>query len=821
MRHHLAWVALGLIVFASAWAHLAHAAVFHDVLMDEGIYINRAINILQGQALQNPPGWYAHPFFGWVFMAVVFRLVGYPPWTVGDAAASPFPCTPACSLILVPRLLAATLAVVDTLLIYGIARRLYGSRWAALGAAAFFALTPATWLFTLVLLDSFFVFWTLLGLLLLLMGQGRRRGVSRPALFTASGLAVGLAFITKIPALTFLPLFVMLLFPGLTRWPRRSPRGRRPKSTALRKERLLPLLWFAGAAAGALLWVGYALVVGEFQDLLKGIFWQSGRAAAGGATLVYKGNRFEQLWGYLTNPENNYGFDLLALDPVLLVMGTVAIAYALLRRDRVVAGLVVPYAVFLWYTVHKQFWFVAPLLPGASIALGRMAWDTYHWAAGVGRSENALTGARQGPASAAHGGGWSRRRRITGSVVLAAFLSLLAFQALQLAPYVQSDRATAQHQALDYVLENAPAGMAVVSSAAYDWILRHYRPDLQAMNYYQANFSSFSFGPTGKPTPYITVTLLDSRGNVAYRANRISGVHNITVAPGTYLMHVLAGPSLLGRFTVDLTQGLHVVVTDGGGGTPQLATTPSGPPGSLVLEVRRTPRPFWLIMDGVLEHDALTADQWLAGFPDPDRPTAIRQVAWAPNLAFAYGLTDGSEIYRGSRADATYVLEVSPGTYSVKAWSKGNAFLGETTVDVRQDRLLRLDPVEAKVIPANPTPASGLNLTVQVLDSLGRPSPWAWVEVSRTHNLASFTVAGETVVVRQYNPLAEAIGSAGTFVDSGPRFQPPASTSSFATPGELPVATARPGARLRGPDPGNGALVLTSIGNLHNPLLRT
>ena len=62
----------------SAFTHLFNPIGFPCVHPDEGVYMRRAMYVLKGLGPQDPYYPYDHPYFGQLFLAGVFKLIGYP-----------------------------------------------------------------------------------------------------------------------------------------------------------------------------------------------------------------------------------------------------------------------------------------------------------------------------------------------------------------------------------------------------------------------------------------------------------------------------------------------------------------------------------------------------------------------------------------------------------------------------------------------------------------------------------------------------------------------------------------------------------------------
>ncbi|HEY6883460.1 MAG TPA: hypothetical protein VI278_05425, partial [Nitrososphaeraceae archaeon] len=118
---------------------------------DEGIYMRRSMHVLQGLGPQDPASRfdhsqastssYDHPYFGQMFLAGIFKLIGYPNSLVNTSAKTDDTLHLIEMLYLVPRVLMGLLAVVDTFLVYKIAERRY-NRNVAVIASVLFAVMP-------------------------------------------------------------------------------------------------------------------------------------------------------------------------------------------------------------------------------------------------------------------------------------------------------------------------------------------------------------------------------------------------------------------------------------------------------------------------------------------------------------------------------------------------------------------------------------------------------------------------------------------------------------------------------------------------------
>lgn len=318
------WHALLVAALAlSAFTHLWNPAGFPDIFYDEGVYMRRAMHVLEGLGPQERT-FYDHPYFGQLFLASVFWLAGYPDSLDPSATAQSVE-----SLYAVPRVLMGVLAVADTFLTYKIAELRYG-RKVAIIASLLFAVMPVTWFTRRILLDSIMLPF-LLSSMLLAIYAGRYSGSKRAALVLASGALLGIAIFTKAPAFLMTPAVAYLAYKS----------GSSAKNIAI---------LLAPAMAIPLLWPAYSMALGQFDQWLEGVSWQAQRSAGG---------LFYISWVFLL------------YDPVMFVLGAAGLVYAGIKRERFTLLWVVPYFVFLAATYAQYFHWI-PVLPVLCIAAARL-----------------------------------------------------------------------------------------------------------------------------------------------------------------------------------------------------------------------------------------------------------------------------------------------------------------------------------------------------------------------------------------------------------------------------------------------------------------
>lgn len=322
-------------LFLSAYTHLWNPIQFPNTHADEGTYLLRALTFLKDKTLlpQGAP-FYDHPFFGQIFLASVMALFGYPD------SLSPSPDGDVSSiqrLFLFPRILMGLLAVVDTLLVYKITERRY-TKTVALIAAILFAVMPITWILRRILLDNLLLPFLLSSILCTTYIKGENREYTKNGrildkkcfgMVTLSGIFLGLAIFTKMPAFTFIPLVSFLVF-----------------TTSTRNWKILGL-WFIPVILIPAIWPMSAYSVGQFNNWFDGIIRQATERAS--KLLIDSLTTFFQI------------------DPILLVIGISGIIFACTRKDLFILLSVLPYLIFLQLIEFVSVYHLVLLLPSICI----------------------------------------------------------------------------------------------------------------------------------------------------------------------------------------------------------------------------------------------------------------------------------------------------------------------------------------------------------------------------------------------------------------------------------------------------------------------
>jgi 4-amino-4-deoxy-L-arabinose transferase-like glycosyltransferase len=240
------------------------------------------------------------------------------------------------------------LAVLDTFLIYKIVERRYNTKTGAFIASTLFAVMPMTWLYRWILLDSILMPFVLSSILLAIYLRRRKNDIiasddisvssnvknlsiknalakNKEIILTlVSGILLGLAIYTKVPAITIIPVVGFLVFTNTKKW------------------KMLGL-WFIPVVLIPLLWPAYALSVGQFDEWLDGVLWQA--------------TQREITTG--TDSSHSISSELKTIfymDPVLISLSLLGIVYAAIRRNYFILLWVVPFFIFT-FMIHWVYYF--------------------------------------------------------------------------------------------------------------------------------------------------------------------------------------------------------------------------------------------------------------------------------------------------------------------------------------------------------------------------------------------------------------------------------------------------------------------------------
>jgi hypothetical protein len=377
-----------------------------------------------------------HPYFGQIFLVSIFSLIGYPDFSKNfvnnDIQSIEI-------LYTTPRILMGFLAVYDTFLVYKIASRWYGSK-VALVASMLFAVMPLSWILRRIVLDTIALPFVLTSIYFMISyvknnsvhydyRDTKKLGKSAEStlknsdshnilLILLSGIFLGLAIFTKIPALSVIPLMGFFLF--FTMSPVRGG-----KTFAL---------WLSPVVLISLIWPAYAISTGNFDEWLNGVLWQGSQRQGEGKTLTDIVTIF------------------IKLDPTLFFLGIAGIVFGAIKKDFLPLVWSAPY-IFLVYIVgwatHFHWVLVFPVFCIASALLL------------VRLSQLLLK---------------TNNSRIVRLMPYIAVSSLLMFGFTSTIVLITSSLSLAQYQAAAFVsqeINNGKYDPTVISSPIYSWIFKY------------------------------------------------------------------------------------------------------------------------------------------------------------------------------------------------------------------------------------------------------------------------------------------------------------------------------------------------------------
>jgi hypothetical protein len=335
---------LSIPLILAGFTHLWNPLGFPSVHIDEAHYMRRAMLVLEGLGPQESansgyPRTYDHPYFGQLFLAGLLGAVGYP------NSLHPTPDVQSIEMLhLVPRVIMGILAVVDTFLIYKISERRYNKN-VALIASVLFAVMPMTWILRRIYLDTLLMPLLLSSILFAIYIRGPKNNnvqqwprinINKNLLVLLSGIFLGLAIYTKIPAFTMIPVVGYLVVSN---------------SNSNRKKTLA--LWITPVILIPLLWPAYAFSIGEFDLWLNGVMFQQGRASGGTGTNLSAA--FE---------------DLFKIDPATIILGCASLGFVGLRRDIWLLLWIIPLLLFSFYLGWVHYFHLIPIFPAFCISIG-------------------------------------------------------------------------------------------------------------------------------------------------------------------------------------------------------------------------------------------------------------------------------------------------------------------------------------------------------------------------------------------------------------------------------------------------------------------
>jgi Dolichyl-phosphate-mannose-protein mannosyltransferase len=334
---HKSTLSIMIPLTLSAFIHLWNPIGFPNLNHDEGVYMGRAMHVAVGRGPQETSNYYDHPYFGQLVLAGALKLIGYPHL---------FNCCPTGTangpsvqqsieiLYIIPRVLMGVLAIVDTFLIYKISERRYNNRNVAFIASILFAVMPLTWLLRWILLDTIQLPLILSSILFAMYAKDFSEHSSlsknKKNLTTlVSGIFLGLAIFTKIPAFVVIPMIGFLLYKG----------NHRNTSTIA--------LWLIPVILIPMIWPAHSMTVGKFNEWLKTVVAQTQRSD-------------RPLFAAIQMA--------VIIDPLLVVAGACGLCFAATKRDFFLLLWSMPYLVFLYIIGWVSVFHLILIIPAFCIA---------------------------------------------------------------------------------------------------------------------------------------------------------------------------------------------------------------------------------------------------------------------------------------------------------------------------------------------------------------------------------------------------------------------------------------------------------------------
>jgi len=320
---------------------------------EDGTYVGRAMHVLVDQNPQEGK-FYDHPYFGQLFLAGILWLTGYPDSMHASAEGDVLKSVE--QLWLVPKIFIGILGLIDTFLIYKISERRYSTKVGFI-ASILFAIMSISSLRT-IFLESLQLPLLLSSIFFALMAKDpktkdpktkdqdaitkdhEKKNLSKVVI---SGIFMGLAIFTKIPVFIMIPLVVFLIL------------------TSNNKKLKALSFWIIPVVLIPLIWPMYAILHGQFDQWLNGIYWQTHRQSAG---TPLEADRQMTLANSITT-------NFLKM-PVLFALGFSGLVFAALKKDFFLLLWAMPFLGFLYFIGFTSDFHIIPLLPLLCISSARL-----------------------------------------------------------------------------------------------------------------------------------------------------------------------------------------------------------------------------------------------------------------------------------------------------------------------------------------------------------------------------------------------------------------------------------------------------------------
>jgi endo-1,4-beta-D-glucanase Y/4-amino-4-deoxy-L-arabinose transferase-like glycosyltransferase len=338
-QHKLEILLIGIILIISAFAHGYNMFNYPYYESDEGTYMSQAWSVSEQGNLAPYTYWYDHAPAGWLFIAGWAKVTGgY--FAFGDALAS-------------GRIFMLVLHVCIAGLLYFITRKLSNGILAPTIAVLLFSLSPLGIYFQRrILLDNIMLFWSMISIAILLKDNLKIRHI------VLSGLAFGIAILTKETAIFFIPalLYGVYLY------------------SHVMHRRIALVQWLAVTGSVTSLYFFYALLKGEFFPVKAGEHRVSLLE-----TFAYQSSRGSGYPFWNIQSDFYHAFvTWLSRDPYLIIFGIVSTLILLVfalrdKKLRMPVLLIVFSCLFLMRGGLIIDFYVILLIPFLALAIGVVA----------------------------------------------------------------------------------------------------------------------------------------------------------------------------------------------------------------------------------------------------------------------------------------------------------------------------------------------------------------------------------------------------------------------------------------------------------------
>ena len=317
-----------LILCVTSFIHLWNPMGFPNIHVDEGTYMFRAMHVLTTGDIDWTTSFYDHPYFGPIFLASILYVINYPsiiaPEIQNDSSIY--------SAYSIPRIIVGIFAIVDTFLIYGIAKIRYG-RNTAIVSSLLFSVMPLTWTLRRIYLESLLLPLILGSILIVLYLKSNKALKLKTShfLLISSGILLGLSIFTKAPMITMLPLLTLYTY-------------------KLNRKITHVILFLVPVLIISLIWPIDAIIEGEFQLWVVGVTSQIER-------------QNESILNSL--------YDIFLIDPVILSLGLVGTTLAIVKKDSFIILGIIPFiALFSFFISYVNWFYLIPIFGFLCISSG-------------------------------------------------------------------------------------------------------------------------------------------------------------------------------------------------------------------------------------------------------------------------------------------------------------------------------------------------------------------------------------------------------------------------------------------------------------------